>query len=270
VEEYTITIPKAARPRATRITMRDSSSLVLIDREFRPTAPNSSQTHLSKRPRASQKVACVVMSAYERFEIRSVEDLRAVVGEPLERVIRKETATLDERATAFIGSSPFVVVATANAAGDSDASPRGGPPGFVRVLSDRRLVLPEFPGNRRLDGVANMLEQPGVGLLFVVPGISETLRVNGVAHLTRDPELAALCEVDGRRPWFVVDVAVRRVFSHCGKAFLRSELWSPGSWPDPEAVVSPSLTIAERSRDEGLPETTVRQELEESYRPILY
>jgi uncharacterized protein len=210
------------------------------------------------------------VDAAERFDVTSLAELRDVVGEPLARVVAKESASLDERATAFIGTSPFVVVASTNGAGESDASPRGGPPGFVRVIDRQRVVLPEYPGNRRLDGVANVLAYPGVGLLFIVPGISETLRVNGSARLSRDPELLALCEVDGRRPWFVVDVAVRQVFSHCGKAFLRSALWSPESWPDPAGVVSPSLTIAERSREEGLPEQTVREELEQSYRPILY
>jgi PPOX class probable FMN-dependent enzyme len=206
----------------------------------------------------------------ERFDVTSLAELRGLVGEPSARVIAKESASLDERASAFIGASPFVVVASTDGCGKSDASPRGGPPGFVRVIDPRRIVLPEYPGNRRLDGVANVLACPAVGLLFIVPGISETLRVNGSARLSRDPQLLALCEVDGRRPWFVVDVAVRQAFSHCGKAFLRSALWNPERWPDPAQIVSPSLTIAERSRVAGLPEQTVREELEESYRPILY
>ena len=113
-------------------------------------------------------------------------------------------------------------MATTGADGSCDAGPKGGPPGFVRVLSDTRLLIPEFPGNRRFDGVQNLVERPGIGLLFVVPGISETLRVNGFARLTRDPELLESCAVDGRLPWFVADVEVRQVFSHCGKAFVRS------------------------------------------------
>jgi len=210
------------------------------------------------------------MSAAESFDVLSVADLRAVVGEPLPRTITKETPALDDRAIAFIGAAPFLVLATSGTDGSSDASPKGGPPGFVRVLDESRLAIPEFPGNRRLDGVQNLVERPGIGLLFVVPGITETLRVNGVARLTRDPELGALCAVDGKSPWFVIDVEVRQVFSHCSKAFLRSGLWSPDSWSDPSAVVSPSRTIAERASGEGRTEQDVRREVDESYRPGLY
>jgi PPOX class probable FMN-dependent enzyme len=210
------------------------------------------------------------MSATESFDVRSVAELRAVVGEPLPRVITKEMSALDERATAFIESAPFLVMATGSGDGSSDASPKGGPPGFVRVLDERRLAIPEFPGNRRLDGVQNLVERPGIGLLFVVPGITETLRVNGIARLTRDPELCALCAVDGRSPWFVLEVDVRQVFSHCGKAFLRSDLWNPDAWADPATVVSPSRTIAERALEEDRPEQDVRRDVEEDYRPGLY
>ena len=143
-------------------------------------------------------------------------------GEPLPRVVAKEMPALDEATREFIAAAPFLVMATTGADGSCDAGPKGGPPGFVRVLSDTRLLIPEFPGNRRFDGVQNLVERPGIGLLFVVPGISETLRVNGFARLTRDEELLESCAVDGRRPWFVADVEVRQVFSHCGKAFVRS------------------------------------------------
>ncbi len=210
------------------------------------------------------------MSATESFDVRSVAELRAVVGEPLPRVITKEMSALDERATAFIEAAPFLVMATGAGDGSSDASPKGGPPGFVRVLDERRLAIPEFPGNRRLDGVQNLVERPGIGLLFVVPGITETLRVNGIARLTRDPELCALCAVDGRSPWFVLEVDVRQVFSHCGKAFLRSGLWNPDAWADPATVVSPSRTIAERAIEEDRPEQDVRRDVDEAYRPLLY
>jgi PPOX class probable FMN-dependent enzyme len=206
----------------------------------------------------------------DRHELRSAADLRAVVGEPHPRVIAKETPALGERAIAFIGASPFVVIATGGLEGSSDASPKGGPPGFVKVLDARHLLVPEFPGNRRLDGVQNLVGRPGVGLLFVVPGITETLRVNGVGRLTRDPELCARCAVDGKSPWFVVEVEVRQVFSHCGKAFLRSELWNPERWPDPAEIVSPSLTIAERALVEGRSEASVRRDVEDGYRPDLY
>ena len=203
----------------------------------------------------------------DRHLLTSVADLRALVGEPLPRVIAKELPALDEKAVAFIGSAPFLVMATSAADGSTDASPKGGPAGFVRVLGERRLGVPEFPGNRRFDGVQNLVERPSIGLLFVVPGITETLRVNGQATLTRDPELLETCAVDGREPWFVVDVDVRQVFSHCSKAFLRSGLWKPDSWPDPVSVRSPSRTIAERAVEEGRPEVDVRRDVDSSYEP---
>lgn len=203
-------------------------------------------------------------------EIRSVDELRAIVGEPTERVITKEMPALDGRAIAFLGLCPFLVIATSAPDGSSDASPKGGPPGFVRVLGERRLAIPDFPGNRRFDGLQNLVDRPGIGLLFIVPGITETLRVNGVARLSRDPDLGAECAVDGRLPWFVIDVEVRQVFSHCSKAFLRSGLWKPDRWPAPADIVSPSRTIAERALEEDRPEQDVRLEVDSGYEAGLY
>src|SRR4051794_14927418 len=177
---------------------------------------------------------------------------------------------LDEATREFIAAAPFLVMATTGADGSCDAGPKGGPPGFVRVLSESRLLIPEFPGNRRFDGVQNLVERHGIGLLFVVPGISETLRVNGSARLTREPELLETCAVDGKQPWFVADVEVRQAFSHCGKAFLRSELWKAESWPDADEVVSPSRSIAQAAARTRRRESEVRREAEEQYRPELY
>ena len=203
--------------------------------------------------------------------ISSAAQLRQLFGEPLPRVVAKEMPALDEATREFIAAAPFLVMATTGADGSCDAGPKGGPPGFVRVLSDTRLLIPEFPGNRRFDGVQNLVERPGIGLLFVVPGISETLRVNGFARLMRDEELLESCAVDGRLPWFVADVEVRQVFSHCGKAFVRSDLWQPERWPDPDAVRSPSKSIAGSAAEERRREAEIRREVEASYDPrVLY
>ena len=210
------------------------------------------------------------MGTTDLHSIESVDELRAIVGEPAGRTIAKEVPTLDERAVAFIASAPFLVLATAAADGTCDASPKGGPAGFVKVVDEQRLLLPDFPGNKRFDGLQNLVERPGIALLFVVPGITETLRVNGTAHLTRDPELLELCAVDGKTPWFVADIAVEQVFSHCSKAFLRGGLWKPDSWPDPVTVMSPSRTIAERAAEERRPEPEIRVEVDRSYEPGLY
>jgi PPOX class probable FMN-dependent enzyme len=210
------------------------------------------------------------VSHTDPYTISSPDQLYELVGHPLERVITKELPALDDRATAFISVSPFLVMATTGADGSSDASPKGGPAGFVRVLGPTRLLVPEFPGNRRFDGAQNLVERPGIGLLFVVPGISETLRVNGFARLTRDPDLLDACAVDGRRPWFAADIEVRQAFSHCAKAFLRSELWKPESWPADDAVASPSRIIGEQAKQERRRDSEVRREVEAAYRPELY
>jgi PPOX class probable FMN-dependent enzyme len=207
----------------------------------------------------------------DAYAITSAAALWELVGEPLPRALAKEMPALDERARAFVAAAPLVVIATTGADGSCDAGPKGGPPGFVRALSDTRLLIPEFPGNRRFDGVQNLVERPGIGLLFVVPGINETLRVNGVAHLTRDPELLDACAIDGRRPWFAAEVAVRQAFSHCGKAFVRGDVWRPASWPAPDDVRSPSRSIAGPAADGGRPESDVRREVEAAYVPeVLY
>jgi PPOX class probable FMN-dependent enzyme len=202
--------------------------------------------------------------------ISSTAQLRELFGEPQPRVVSKEMPELDEQTKAFIAAAPFLVMATTGEDGSCDAGPKGGPPGFVHVMTDSRLLIPEFPGNRRFDGVQNLVARPGIGLLFVVPGISETLRVNGNARLARDPDLLEVCAVDGRRPWFVADVEVRQVFSHCGKAFLRSDLWKPESWPDPDGIKSPSKSIAGLAAEERRRESQVRREVEDAYRPGLY
>jgi PPOX class probable FMN-dependent enzyme len=201
--------------------------------------------------------------------ISSTAQLRDLFGEPLPRVVAKEMPALDEATRAFIEAAPFLVVATTGEDGSCDAGPKGGPAGFVRVLTDARLLIPEFPGNRRFDGVQNLVARPGIGLLFVVPGISETLRVNGFARLTREPALLEQCAIDNRLPWFVTDVEVRQVFSHCGKAFVRSHLWKPEQWPDPEAVRSPSKSIAGSAAGESRREADVRREVEASYDPVV-
>jgi uncharacterized protein len=205
----------------------------------------------------------------EQHAISTPEQLWELFGEPLPRVLAKELPALDARARDFIAASPFLVMATTGADGSCDAGPKGGPPGFVHVAADTRLLVPEFPGNRRFDGVQNLVQRPGIGLLFVVPGISETLRVNGFARLTREPELLEACAFDGRRPWFVADVEVRQVFSHCGKAFVRGQLWQPGAWPDADAVRSPSQSIAGAAESEQRRESDVRREVEATYQPDL-
>ena len=164
-------------------------------------------------------------------------ELRAVVGEPSPRVRDKVRDRLDPMDLAFLAAAPFWALATADADGRCDVSPKGDPAGSVHALDDTTLVLPDRPGNRRVDGFEAVLTQPQVGLLFLVPGRGDTLRVNGRATLVRDAPFLDDLAVAGRRPALALVVDVEEVFFHCSKAFLRSGLWEPTTWA-PDGVPS--------------------------------
>jgi PPOX class probable FMN-dependent enzyme len=160
------------------------------------------------------------------MNLSSVEALRTLYVEPRERAVKKELAALDVHARRFIELSPFVVLASCGASGTLDASPRGGTPGFVKVPDPHTLLLPDAPGNNRLDSFTNIVETGQVGLLFLIPGFDETLRVNGMAVLSREAADLERCTDERRAPKAVVRIAVRQVYLHCAKAFMRSKLWS--------------------------------------------
>ena len=166
-----------------------------------------------------------------RSTITTVEQLRGIIGTPTHRSATKDTDRLDDEHRAFLAASPFCLVATSGADGTCDVSPKGDPPGFAHVIDDRTLAIPERPGNRRADGYLNVLENPHVGLVFVVPGRGETLRVNGRATLLADAPYADEMVVKEHRPLLICEVAIEQVFFHCVKAFMRSRLWEPESWP---------------------------------------
>lgn len=168
--------------------------------------------------------------------ITSRDQLRSLFGETHDVAVRKELKAIDAHARRFIERSPFVFIGSQDASGNADVSPKGDRPGFVRVLDDRTLALPDRPGNNRLDTWTNVLENPAVGLIFLIPGMNETLRVNGTARLTTDSDLRARLHVDGRPALAVLIVAVREVYMHCAKAFIRSKLWMPDTWPDRKAM----------------------------------
>lgn len=153
-------------------------------------------------------------------------ELEELLGTPLPAVANKARASLHPIHVAWISRSPFLLLATSGADGTCDVSPKGDPPGFVRVLDATTLAVPERPGNRRIDGFRNIVENPHVGMIFLVPGRDDTLRVNGRARLVRDAPCFDAMAVQGRRPSLALEVAVEQVFFHCAKAFLRSRLWS--------------------------------------------
>jgi PPOX class probable FMN-dependent enzyme len=164
--------------------------------------------------------------------LSSQAELRAIVGPPVPRSVKKEIARLDAHCRALIGASPFVLIASSDACGRMDVSPKGDPPGFVRVLDDETLAIPDRPGNRRADTFENVLQNPGVGLIFLIPGKLETLRVNGRARIVRDAALRERMAVAGKVPDLALVVTVEQAFIHCGKCMIRSRLWEKDSWPD--------------------------------------
>ena len=205
-----------------------------------------------------------------RDAVTSPEALRALVGEPSELAVRKEISHLDAHCRAFIARSPFVLIATSGASGRADVSPKGDPPGFVQVLDEHRLVIPDRPGNRRLDGMRNLLENPHVGLLFLIPGLEETLRVNGRAWIIRDEEVLARCAVMGKRPTLALGVYAEECFIHCAKAFKRAQLWQPDQWPDRAGLASPSEMLVDHARPKDMTVPQMDRLLQESYSKNLY
>ncbi len=182
--------------------------------------------------------------------IESVEQLVDLLGEPLPRVRDKARPALHELDRDWLAASPFCLVATSDEQGRCDVSPKGDPAGFVKVIDDTTIAIPERRGNKRADGYKNILANPHVGLLFVVPGRGDTLRINGRAHLVSDAPWFEDLVVKGHRPVLALVVEVDEVFGHCAKAFMRSKLWHPETW-DPMAVGSrPQIAKAlERPED---------------------
>jgi len=170
-------------------------------------------------------------------EVTDERELRELLGVPSERAANKDRTRLTEMDRRWLAASPFCLMATAAADGSCDVSPKGDPAGFTTVLSDSEIAIPERPGNRRADGFRNILANPHVGLIYLVPGRTDTLRINGRARLISDAPWFDQMVVRGHRPQLAVLVAVEQIFSHCAKAFLRSQLWEPGTWR-PDALPS--------------------------------
>jgi len=209
------------------------------------------------------------MNPFEHI-VREELELREIVGVPAARSVQKERSALDQHCRAFIAQSPFLLIATAGADGRCDISPKGDAPGFVFVLDDRRLVIPDRPGNKRLDGMSNLLANPHVGLIFLVPGREETLRVNGRAWITRDPELLERSAVHGKTPLLAIGVEVEQCFLHCAKAFRRSHLWAHEQWPGSDALPSLACVLFDQIQPEGVTLQEYERDIEEGYVKRLY
>jgi uncharacterized protein len=202
--------------------------------------------------------------------ITSQEELRNMLGDPSIRGQNKVISTIDEHCREFIGKSPFLVLATSDANGNCDSSPRGDAPGFVYVLDDRHLIIPDRPGNKRVDSMFNIMENPKVGLLFLIPGMSETLRINGEATIIRDADILEKMAVNGKAPQLGIVVKVEQCFMHCGKAFKRSGLWEPEKWGAKEDLPNAAKILADHVNLPGMTKEVVEEALLDGYKNKLY
>ena len=196
-------------------------------------------------------------------------DLRRRMGEPIPHVATKERPSLDKHCRHFISLSPFLCLGTMNADGRADVSPRGDPPGFVTVLDEQTVLIPDRPGNRRVDSMQNILTNPSVGLLFLVPGVEETLRLNGRATIVEDPALLAVMAVNGKAPKLAIRVEIEEVFFHCAKALMRSRLWDS----DSRIERGDFPRYGEIIRDQRMPDEDadeIEAHLQERYKTELY
>ncbi len=190
--------------------------------------------------------------------------LRSIYREPSQVVVDKAIDHIDEGVRGFIARSPLFVLATGDGE-RNDASPRGGTPGFVRVIDDHRLVFGDLVGNNRLDSYQNILDHPGVGMLFMIPGLLETLRVNGKATLSADEGLRELCAIDGRVPKVVVGVDVEECFIHCGAALRRGAVWDVETWVGEGDRPSPGAILKAHAQIDGVSAGDIEAGLAEYY-----
>ena len=202
--------------------------------------------------------------------VTTAHELRELIGSPNERAVQKDVGRLDEHARAFVARSPFLLLATAGASGRCDVSPKGDAPGFVRVLDATHLVIPDRPGNKRLDGMRNLLQNPHAGMIFLVPGREETLRVNGRVSIIRDAAILDALIAHGKRPALAIAVEVEECFFHCPKAFRRSRLWEPGAWPERAALPSMARVLFEQLKPADTTLEEYERQSEDGLRRTLY
>ncbi|OBG88089.1 pyridoxamine 5'-phosphate oxidase [Mycobacterium sp. E802] len=203
-----------------------------------------------------------------RREVTSMDQLREIVGVPTAAVANKVTDRLSPAQQGWLQAASLGFVATTDAHGRVDVSPKGDPPGFVQILDDTTIAIPERPGNRRVDGYLNVLQRPQVGTVFVIPGRGDTLRINGTARILSDADYFDAMAVDGKRPILALEIDIQEVFFHCPKAFLRSEAWKPETW-NPTAVPSVAQMAKAFKPDQSQAELDAYYS-EENLRTLLY
>ena len=202
--------------------------------------------------------------------IDTEEDLRTILGNPSELVSKKTILNIDKHCRDFISKSPIVFISTSNKQGLCDVSPRGDIPGFVACINDDYLVIPERPGNKRCDSLTNIISNPNIGMIFLIPGLKETLRINGKAFVTNDEDILSKHEVEHKRPKLAIVVKVEECYIHCAKAFMRSKIWQQEFWiMENELPVVPNI-LADHVNHERYTSKEISEALEESYSKRLY
>jgi uncharacterized protein len=204
--------------------------------------------------------------AVDPFEnaLTEEDELRGLYGAPMQRALEKDVARLDEMCRRLIAASPMVFVASYSAEGHCDVTPRGGPPGFVTVLDEHRLAIPDATGNRRLDTLTNVVATGRAGLIFLIPGRDTTLRVNGPACVTAEPAVLAELKAVGKPPRAAIVVEAAEAYAHCPKAFVRSKLWDPDTWPTSGDLPSSADVSHAHARDPELTVADVERQQQEA------
>jgi len=195
-------------------------------------------------------------SPFSQFSdfIDTIDELEQTSGTPLPQIMAKELTALDQMCRDFIAVSPFCVIATANPDGYLDLSPRGDPPGFIHVISDQLIAIPDRPGNKRMDSFHNILRDARVGLLCLVPGKMETLRIRGRARICTDTRLLTRMAINGRAPKLALLIHVETVFAHCPKCIIRSDLWQPDAWPDTSGLPNMNAMMVKQAKIKATPD----------------
>ncbi|NBI27491.1 pyridoxamine 5'-phosphate oxidase family protein [Chengkuizengella marina] len=202
--------------------------------------------------------------------VASEEELREMIGYPSERAIKKVISKLDSHCRHYLSLSPFALLSTSDINGICDVSPRGDAPGFIHILDDKHIVLPERQGNKRIDSIKNILSNQHVGLIFLIPGLKETLRINGKACVIKDQEILKHMAVNERVPLIGIGIEIEECFVHCAKSLIRSQLWDQKTWIDKENLPSIPHMMAAHVNKSSMTPKIIEESLHESYTKRLY
>lgn len=202
--------------------------------------------------------------------INTEEELRELLGYPSELVSKKTIYQIDGHCKEFLEKSPMLFISTSNKEGLCDVSPRGDDPGFVKTMDENYLIIPERPGNKKCDSLLNILSNPQIGIIFLIPGLKETLRINGKALITKDENILEKHQVNGKIPKLAIIVEVEECYIHCAKAFMRSKFWNKETWISEEGFPNIPKILADHVSSESYNATKISDVLIESYKERLY